>query len=163
MIEKRVDGFFNVVKVIHNEEVVYERAKSRLFTFAGEDKYFEAGNDEDFKIIEIDGIKIAVLVCFELRFKEMWQKSEGADIIAIPSWWGVLRAEHLKALSKTLAIMNQCYVITSDSLNEECSKMSAIITPQGKALYNGNNPCLNLEYNQKEIALVRRYMDVGIG
>ncbi|PHQ90207.1 MAG: nitrilase [Sulfurimonas sp.] len=163
MIEKKSDGFFNVAKVIYNEEVVYERAKSRLFTFGGEDKYFESGKDEDFKIIEIDGIKIAVLICFELRFKEMWQKSAGADIIAIPSWWGVLRMEHLKALSKTLAIMNQCYVVASDSMNEECSKMSAIITPQGKALYNGNNPCLELEYNQKEIALVRRYMDVGIG
>ncbi|MEA1982966.1 MAG: carbon-nitrogen hydrolase family protein, partial [Campylobacterota bacterium] len=103
-----------------------------------------------------------LLICFELRFKELWKMAEGADIIAVPSWWGVLRTEHFKALTQTLAIMNQCYVVASDSLNEECSKMSGIIKPNGEVLRNGNSACLSVEYKTKEIALMRRYMDVGI-
>ena len=95
--------------------------------------------------------------------KDIWKKCEGADVIVTPSWWGVARGEHFKSFTKTLAIMNQCYVVASDSMNDDCSKMSAIINPQGEVLYNGNKPCLELEYNQKEIALMRRYMDVGIG
>lgn len=163
LIEEINGRIYNMLKVIHNEEVIHTRAKARLFKFAGEEKFFTQGSEDDFEIIEVDGLKIATLICFELRFKDLWKKCEGADIIAIPSWWGVLRTEHFKSLTKTLAIMNQCYVVASDSMNEECSKMSGIINPQGEVLYNGNEACLKVSYNQKEIALMRRYMDIGIG
>jgi predicted amidohydrolase len=162
IIEKRDDCVYNFAKVFHNGEVVYERAKARLFKFGGEDKYFCEGSDEDVAIIEVGGVKIALLICFELRFKELWKKTEGADVIAVPSWWGTIRAEHFKTLTKALAIINQCYVMASDSANEECTGLSAIISPQGEARYNGNKPCLEQEYNKKDIALMRRYMDVGI-
>ncbi len=162
MIEKKDGEVFNLAKIFHNGEVVYERAKARLFRFGDEHKYMSEGKDEDIQIVEVDGIKIAIFICFELRFKELWKMSEGADVIAVPSWWGVLRTEHFKAFTQTLALMNQCYVVASDSLNEECTKMSGIITPQGEVQRNGNSPCLEVEYNQKEIDLMRRYMDIGI-
>jgi hypothetical protein len=66
-------------------------------------------------------------------------------------------------LTKSLAIINQCYVVAADALNDECSKMSGIITPMGEEKRNGNKPCLEVPYNAKEIAKMRRYMDVGIG
>lgn len=163
MLEKRDGKVFNIAKIFFNGEVVYERAKARLFRFGNEHLFMSEGKDEDFKIVEVDGIKIALLICFELRFKELWQQSEGADIIAVPSWWGVLRSEHLRAITQTLAIINQCYVIVSDANNEECSKMSGIITPQGEESRNGNKPCLVIPYKKKEIRLMRRYMDVGLG
>ena len=162
IIEQKDGEIFNFAKVFHNGEVVYERAKARLFRFGDEHKYMSEGGDEDIKIIEVDGIKIAIFICFELRFKELWQKSEGADVIAVPSYWGVLRTEHFQAFTQTLAIMNQCYVVASDSLNDDCTKMSGIINPQGEVLRNGNKPCLEVEYDKKEITLMRRYMDVGI-
>lgn len=162
IIEKRGEEVFNFAKVFHNGEVVYERAKVRLFRFGDEHKYMSEGSDEDIKIIEIEGIKIAIFVCFELRFKELWHKSEGADVIVAPSYWGVLRTEHFKAITQTLAIINQCFVVASDSMDEECTKMSGIISPQGEVLRNGNKPCLEVDYNKKEIELMRRYMDVGI-
>ena len=162
IIEKRDGEVFNFAKVFHNGEVVYERAKARLFRFGDEHKYMSEGTDKDIKIVEVDGIKIAIFICFELRFKELWQKSEGADVIAVPSYWGVLRTEHFKAFTQTLAIMNQCYVVASDSMDEECTKMSGIITPMGEVTYNGNKACLEIEYKKKEISLMRRYMDVGI-
>ena len=162
IIEKRDGKIFNFAKVFHNGDVVYERAKARLFRFGDEHKYMSEGSDEAIKIIEVDGIKIAIFICFELRFKELWQKSEGADVIAVPSYWGVLRTEHFKSLTQALAIMNQCYVIASDSQDDECTKMSGIITPQGEVQRNGNKPCLEVPYSKKEITLMRRYMDVGI-
>ena len=162
IIEKRGDEVFNFAKVFHNGEVIYERAKARLFRFGDEHKYMSEGSDEAIKIIEVDGIKIAIFICFELRFKELWQISEGADVIAVPSYWGVLRTEHFKAITQTLAIINQCYVVASDSQDDECTKMSGIITPQGEVQRNGNKPCLEVPYSKKEISLMRRYMDVGI-
>ena len=162
ILERRGKEVFNFAKIFYNGEVVYERAKARLFRFGDEHKYMSEGDDEAIKIVEVNGIKIAIFICFELRFKELWQMSEGADVIAIPSWWGVLRTEHFKALTQSLAIMNQCYVVASDSKNEECTKMSGIITPQGEVQRNIDRSSLEQEYKPKEIALMRRYMDVGI-
>jgi len=162
MIEKRDDKVYNFAKIFHNGEVVYERAKARLFRFGDEHKYMEQGSDEDLKIVEVDGIKIGILICFELRFKDMWQTLEGCDVIAVPSWWGVLRTEHFKTLTQALALINQCYVVASDSLHEECTKMSGIITPMGEVQRNGNKPCLEVLCDKKEIKTMRKYMDVGI-
>lgn len=162
-ILEEIEGeIFNNVKIFYNGEVIFSRAKARLFRFGGEEKYMSEGSDEELEIVEVAGIKIAILICFELRFRKLLEKCEGADVIAVPSWWGVLRGEHFKALTRSLAIMNQCYVVASDSQNEECSKMSAIITPQGEVYFNGNKPCLDVLYNKKEIVLMRRYLDVGI-
>jgi len=162
IIEKRDGKIFNFAKIFHNGKVVYERAKARLFRFGDEHKYMSEGSDDDIKIVEVAGIKIAIFICFELRFKELWQKSEGADVIAVPSYWGVLRTEHFKAFTQTLAIMNQCYVVASDSMDEECTKMSGIINPQGEVERNGNSTCLEIQYNKKDISTMRRYMDIGI-
>ncbi|MDF1883195.1 carbon-nitrogen hydrolase family protein [Sulfurimonas sp. SAG-AH-194-C21] len=162
MLEKREGEVFNVVKVFHNEEIIHERAKARLFRLGSEEKYMSEGNDEAIELFEIDGIKCAIFICFELRFKELWIKAEGADVILVPAWWGKPRSEHFKTLTQALAIMNQCYLVCADALNAECSAMSAIISPQGEVTLNGNKPCLVQTYNQKNITLMRRYIDIGI-
>jgi predicted amidohydrolase len=162
LIEKRSNEVFNVAKVFHNGEIVYERAKAKLFRIGGEEKYFREADEEEVQIVKVDGIKIGILICFELRFKTLWQNLEGSDVIVVPSWWGALRASHFQTLTNALAIMNQCYVIASDSKNAECTGLSGIITPQGVEERNGNKPCLELEYNKYEISLMRRYMNVGI-
>ena len=162
MLERREGEVFNFAKTIFNGEIVYERAKAKLFRFGDEHKYMSEGNEDAIEIVEVDGIKIGIIICFELRFKDIWKKLEGCDVIATPSWWGVLRTEHFKNLTQSLAIINQCYVVASDSLNDECTKMSGIITPMGEVQRNGNKPCLEIEYSKKEINTMRRYMDVGI-
>ncbi|HIC12685.1 MAG TPA: carbon-nitrogen hydrolase family protein [Sulfurimonas sp.] len=162
MLEKIEGEVFNVVKVFHDGRILHERAKTRLFRLGNEEKYMSEGKDEAFDIFEINGIKIAIFICFELRFKELWLKAEGADVILVPAWWGKPRSEHFKTLTQALALMNECYVISSDALNAECSAMSAIITPQGEVTLNGNKPCLVQAYNQKNITLMRRYINIGI-
>ena len=163
IIEKRDDKVFNFAKIFHNGEVVYEQAKARLFKFGDEHKFIDAGNPDDIAIVEVDGLKIGIVICFEIRFKDFWQQLEGADIIAVPAWWGVLRTEHFEVITQSLAIINQCFVVASDSKDEECTKMSGIITPHGIAQRNGNKPCLEASYSQREIMVMRKYMDVGIG
>ncbi|MDD5400516.1 MAG: carbon-nitrogen hydrolase family protein [Sulfurimonas sp.] len=163
MLERRGEEVFNFAKIFFNGEIVYERAKAKLFRFGNEHKYMSEGSDEDIKIVEVEGIKIGILICFELRFKTLWQKLEGCDVIAVPSWWGVLRTEHFKVITQTLAIINQCYVVASDSQNIDCTKMSGIIRPHGEDERNENRACLEVSYDKKEIISMRKYMDVGIG
>ena len=162
MLEKRDGEVFNFAKIFYNGEVVYERTKSRLFRFGDEHKYMSEGSDDEIEIVEIDGIKIAILICFELRFKELWKLIEGADIIAVASYWGKARTENFKTITATLAVINQCYVVASDSMNADATKMSGIIAPMGKVLRNGNEACLSVAYDNLEIKKMRRYMDVGI-
>ena len=162
IIEKKGDEIFNLVKVFHNTEIVHERPKAKLFRLGGEHHHFVEGHDNAIEIFEINGIKIALLICFELRFKKLWQQIEGADVIAIPSWWGVLRAKQFQVLTESLAIMNQCYVIASDSLNDECSKMSGIINPQGETIRNQDKYHVEVVYDKKSIKIMRKYLNVGI-
>lgn len=163
IIEKKSHSTYNSLKVFHNNEIVYERPKIKLFRFGNEHKYFQEGNIESFQTIEIDNIKIGILICFELRFKNLWILNEGVDIIAIPAYWGALRKQHFISLTQALSIINQCYVIASDSLNNECSKVNAIYTPQGIThIKNNSNLPLQIPYKPKEVTLMRRYMDVGI-
>ena len=162
LIERRDDGIYNVAKVLNEGKVIHEQAKAYLFKFGGEHEYFREGSDDEIVLFEIDGIKMGIMICFELRFKTLWQKLEGADIIAVPSQWGKLRSQNFIILTEALAVMNQCYVIASDTSNEEMTGESGIISPFGVASRNGNNPCLEIEYEENEIRKMRRYLDVGI-
>lgn len=161
IIEKREGHFYNVAKVFCNEELIYERAKARLFALGDEEKYFEEGSESDIITLEVAGVKLALLICFELRFKRLWQKVQGADIVAVLAWWGAPRTEHFSTLTQALAIINQCYVVASDAKNSDCSKISTIITPQGKRVQSYED-LTTLEYSKKEIEVMRRYIDVGI-
>ncbi len=163
VIEKRENGkFFNVAKVLHQEKIIHEQAKNRLFKLGDEHKYFTAGKDEKLSLFEINGLTFGLMICFELRFKSYWQDLEGADIILIPARWGKNRTENFRVLSEALAIMNQCYVMAADASNEDCTSMSGIISPFGKAARNGNALCLLSPYDKQEIRRMRRYLDVGI-
>ncbi len=161
-IEKRETSFYNIAKVLHHGEVVHEQMKSRLFKLGDEHHYFTEAPDGQTIRFEIDGVRIGILICFELRFKSLWQKLEGCDIIAVPAQWGKLRRDNYTVLTEALAVMNQCYVIASDADNPDTTGESGVITPFGKAFRNGNEPCLCLPYEKKEVRKMRRYLDVGI-
>ncbi len=162
LIERRSDGIYNVAKVLHKGKVIHEQAKAHLFEFGGEHDYFSEGSDDEIVLFEVDDIKMGIIICFELRFKQLWKKLEGADIIAIPAQWGKLRSDNFVTLTEALAIINQCYVVASDTSNDDMTGQSGIITPFGVAARNGNEPCLSIEYDEKEVRKMRRYMDVGI-
>ena len=162
LLDRKGNEIYNFAKVFYNKEIVKTQAKAKLFRFGSEHHYMQEGRSKDISIIEIDGVKLAILICFELRFKELWQKVEGADVVATPSWWGHLRTENFKILTQALAIINQCYVVASDSLNEECTGQSGIITPFGEVKRNNKNAILSMSYDAKEIKKMRKYLDVGI-
>ncbi|SFV75882.1 Aliphatic amidase AmiE [hydrothermal vent metagenome] len=162
MLDTQKNKIYNIAKIFFRGDILYQRAKARLFHLGDEHKYMEEGDDKDIQIITIDGIKIALLICFELRFKELWQKVEGADVIAVLSYWGALRKEHFYTLTKALAIINQCYVLATDARNKDCTKINAIISPQGSIYQDDTKNIITLPFSKKEIKKMRRYLQVGI-
>ena len=161
-IEKRGDRFYNFAKVLYNEKLIYEQPKVKLFKFGGETDYFTAGRMEDIKQFEIEGLRFGLLICFELRFIEIWERLKGADVILVPAMWGKLRKRHFEQFTETLALMHQCFVIASDSANEDMAKSSAIIDPFGVPYRDDRKSLLQREVDLGEIKKMRRYMDIGL-
>ena len=160
---RQIDNYYvNEAVVIHKRAVVHRQRKHKLFKLGDEHKYLKAGDAKDIEIFEVDGIKFGLLICFELRFKELWKKLEGADVILVPSQWGLPRKRHLEILPHALAVMNQCYVMVANSKKETMASSSAIYSPMGGVVINDAKECIKGEIDFKEIKLMRRYIDVGI-
>lgn len=160
--KNEAQNIFNTLYIFHKGKVVHSQSKHALFVLNDERKYFTAGKKEDIKIIKINGIKIACLICFELRFTELWEQIKGAHIICVPAMWGALRKEHYEILTRSLAVANQCYVIASDSANEDMARSSAVIDPFGNEKRDDNATTITMQYDPKEIKKMRRYMNTGI-
>ena len=159
---KKDEKHYNTAVICYNGKIVYQRDKYKLFRFGDEHKYFYEGNLEDIKIVEIDGVRFAILICFEIRFTELWEKIRGADVILIPALWGVLRKKQLEIISNSLAVINQAYVIVSNSKNSDMAGSSALISPFGELLRDDSKDFLQMDLKKSEIKKMRRYMDVGI-
>ena len=162
MLTEKEKLFYNTAYVFYNGEVVHTQPKAKLFKFGEEHCYLQAGVEEDIIACKLGSLHVGVLICFELRFKHLWQKLEGVDIVAVPSLWGILREQNYKVLTTSLAIMNQCYVVCSDSQNAEFTRQSGVITPFGKEYRNEGEPIRSVDFDPKEIKAMRRYMDTGI-
>jgi len=159
---KKENGYYNTLYLFYKNQIVHTQSKNKLFVLNDEKKNFCVGDKEDIKIIEVDGIKIGSLICFELRFIELWQKLQGADLILIPAMWGKPRRDNFLSLTKSLAIINQCYVIASNSKNSDMAKGSGIITPFGVEYRNDKKNIIVSDFDKKEIIKMRKYMNIGL-
>jgi len=162
LIEKIEGNYFNNLKLFHDGRLIQTRPKVKLFPLGEEEKFFTSGDTDKIDIVEIDGIKIATLICFELRFTELWQQVRGADVILVPSFWGKLRKEHLKTLSEALGVVNQAFVIVANSSDESMASSSAIITPFGDVYRDDSSFIVTHEVDFKEITKMRKYINIGL-
>jgi predicted amidohydrolase len=152
------DEYYNQAVVIHKHKVVHRQEKVKLFKLGDEDLYLSAGKKKRIKPFEIDGVKYALLICFELRFKDLWKQIEGADVVFVPARWGLPRKRHLEILSQALAVMNQCYVIVANSSDPDMASSSAIISPNGDVIMDDSKELIEGTVDFREIKKMRRYI-----
>ncbi len=152
------DEFVNQAVVIHKHKVVYRQNKVKLFKLGDEDLYLQAGKEKKIRPFMIDGVKYALLICFELRFKDLWKQIEGADIVLVPARWGLPRKKHLEILPQALAVMNQCYVLLANSSDSDMASSSAIISPNGEVIQDDSKENLEGIVDFREIKKIRRYI-----
>lgn len=162
LMTKENEKYYNTLHIFHQGKIVHTQSKHKIFVLNKEKDHFAAGRQEEIKIIDINGIKVAALICFELRFIELWQQLQGADIILVPAYWGKNRKDNFETLTKALAVANQCFVLASGCANEECAKSSAIISPFGHVFKDDIKELLSQNIDLDEIKQMRTYLDVGI-
>ncbi len=158
LILEEEEGFVNQAVVIHKHKVLHRQNKVKLFKLGDEDLYFQAGKKKKILPFVIEGVSYAILICFELRFKELWKQIEGADIVIIPARWGLLRKKQLEILSAALAVMNQCYVLLSTAADADMASSSAIIAPNGSVTMNDKAEVVEGLVDFREIKKMRRYI-----
>jgi len=158
LILEEGDGFVNQAVVIHKHKIVYRQNKVKLFKLGDEDLYLHAGKKKKIMPFEIEGVKYAILICFELRFKDLWKQIEGVDIVLIPARWGLLRKKHLEILASALAVMNQCYVLLSNSSDDDMASSSAVIPPNGNIILDDSKELVEGTVDFREIKKMRRYI-----
>lgn len=118
LIIKEEGHFFNrLLWVLPNGQVgTYD--KRHLFAFAGEDQHYTPGQKRF--VASVNGWKVLVLVCYDLRFP-VWSRqqmpSDGEqspkpeyDLIIYVANWPERRNHAWKTLLQARAIENQCYV-----------------------------------------------------
>ncbi len=153
------DGrYTNDAVIIHDHRVVHRQSKHKLFVLGEEDRHLAAGSAEGVRLFEIDGVRYGVLICFELRFKDLWQRLEGADVILVPSQWGLPRKRHLEILAPALAVMNQAYVIVANSAREDMAASSAIYSPGGGVIREDMSERIAGEIDLGLLKKMRRYI-----
>jgi predicted amidohydrolase len=100
---------------IQNNQPVLQYNKRKTFGLAGENDYFEAGNEET--IVEYKGWKFQLQICYDLRFPEIVRnkilpnQSPAYDVILYVANWPEKRSSHWKSLLEARAIENQSYVV----------------------------------------------------
>lgn len=84
--------------------------KQRLFAFAGEHAVYTAGTSPT--TVTIEGVRIALLICYELRFAEVFAAvADRVDCMVLIANWPAARRPHWDTLLRARAIENQCAVI----------------------------------------------------
>ena len=119
----------------------YHYDKRHLFGFAGEDAHYAPGDRR--VIVQAKGWKIALQVCYDLRFP-VWARqtpnAEPYDLLLYVANWPERRALAWRTLLQARAIENQCYVagvnrVGTDGNGIQHSGDSRIIDPMGEVLW----------------------------
>lgn len=84
-------------------------AKRTLFYLAGEHRHYQSGIRT--RGVMLAGLEVAIRICFELRFPELFIGRSRPDAYLIPANWPAARRDHWLALLRARAIESQAFVL----------------------------------------------------
>lgn len=113
-IEKRDEKLYNTCPVINrNGEVVCTYEKNHLFSYYGcaEGSYITRG--ENPVMVELDGVKLGLTICYDIRFPEIYRayRKAGADILVNMAAWGANKKIPWDSMTTSRAVENQSYFV----------------------------------------------------
>lgn len=110
--------------------------KKHLFSLANEHKHFSPGNQK--LILEYKTWKIALFICYDLRFPVWSRNTEAVDLMIYVANWPEKRSLAWKSLLPARAIENQCYVAGVNRIGMDANQI----------LYSGDSAVYDFEGNQ---------------
>lgn len=103
--------------VPHGEVQIQD--KRHLYAHGGEDLFFQPADERH--IFEYKGVKILLLVCYDLRFP-VWARNQSGsdyDIILVVANWPDIRIQYWDALIAARATENQCYIAAVNCVGDD--------------------------------------------
>jgi omega-amidase len=135
---------------IHDHgERVFAYDKLHLFSPTAETESFSAG-DEPPATIELRGARVSGVVCYDLRFPDVWHRpfEAGVELLLVPAQWPAPRAAQFRALVHGVAAANQCFVLACNrtgrdvigrrGLELEFPGNSLVVSPSGETIAEGH-------------------------
>lgn len=128
----------NNLVVVSEQGVLATYAKIHPFSYAGENDYYQAG--DELKKLTIGGATIGLTICYDLRFPELYQAySKDCSVILNIANWPERRVSHWRALNKARAIENQVFMIAVNRIGTDGKGLqyvfsSNIVSPYGEEL-----------------------------
>lgn len=122
-ITKSMDNYYNTCPVISRTgKFIAAYSKNHLFSYYGcdEGKFISVGQSP--VMVELDGVKFGLTVCYDIRFPEIYReyRRAGADVLVNCAAWGANKPVPWEMMTKSRAIENQCYMIAVD----QCGQIS---------------------------------------
>lgn len=166
----KVDGkVYNTAVVINRKgETVYQYNKVHLVPMLNEPKYLAGGQNVP-EVFELDGIKMGLIICYDLRFSEIIRPLalEGAEVLFVVAEWPIARLHHWKNIQITRAIENQMFVVSCNNVgsyqNDTFGGSSMVINPWGDTLLEGSTTeeeTLTISINVEETIEIREKVPV---
>lgn len=105
---------YNTCPVINRAgELVAVYDKNHLFSYYddSENTYITEGKNP--VIAELDGVKFALTICYDIRFPEIYRayRKAGADVLVNMAAWPLSRKIHWDSLTCARAVENQSYMV----------------------------------------------------
>ena len=131
------DRIYNTAVVVDPRDgVVAAHRKQFLYDAFGdrESDRFRPGTDDP-PIVEIEGFKVGVVICYEMRFPSYIQQiaDRGADVLLVPAAWvaGPLKEDHWQVMVRARAMENTMFVAGAGLTGIEYCGRSMIVDPLG--------------------------------
>lgn len=93
--------------------------KAHLYAHGGEDRFFTQGRERT--IITYKGVKMRLLLCYDLRFP-VWARNESGkdyDILLVSANWPEIRIQYWDALLAARATENQCCLAAANPVGDD--------------------------------------------
>ncbi|KAB7788372.1 nitrilase-related carbon-nitrogen hydrolase [Bifidobacterium cebidarum] len=152
----------NVFLVIRGGEIVATYRKLHLYdAFSAKESAVVKSGMELPPIVDIDGWKVGVMTCYDVRFPETARSLavRGADVIVVSAAWvrGSLKEYHWKLMTAARAMENTCYVLACSEVGSRNIGCSRIISPLGEVLAEAGDDrseliTANLDHNAVDTA-----------
>jgi deaminated glutathione amidase len=101
-----------------------------------ESDWIEPGDTEQLPVVELDGVRVGLQTCYDLRFPETTRRlvAEGeADVVLVPAEWvrGPGKEHHWRTLLTARAIENTVWVVGAGQTPPVAIGNSIVVDPAG--------------------------------
>lgn len=118
-LEPQGSEIYNVAYILAADGRRFQYRKTHL-PFLGIDRFATPGPDAP-QVYELGGMRVGVLICYDLRFPEAARVCalDGADLIALPTNWPIGVEFHPELFAPARAAENHCYLLACDRVGTE--------------------------------------------